>query len=214
MPKPTHYRVASNAKPSPRTQAQRRTGSSHSLVQAAIEIVARDGVGAMTFEAIGIRAGYSRSLVTQRFGSKQGLLDAVLAHLRHRRDETFARHHVDDMRGRDAVIAFIDLYLRYLDQYTEPRAYFLLLSSAIADTTSMRPSFAAEHERVRARLSDYLRKGRVDHSVRPDIDADAAAMMVGSLLLGLSMQLMIDPAMNLDPIRETSLIALRLGFET
>jgi len=37
--------------------------------------------------------------------------------------------------------------------------------------------------------------------------------MVGSLQLGLSMQLLVDPTMNLDPIRETSLATLRLSFE-
>ena len=46
-----------------------------------------------------------------------------------------------------------------------------------------------------------------------DLDADAAALMVGSLQLGLSMQLLVDPTMNLDPIRKTSLATLRLSFE-
>jgi hypothetical protein len=34
-----------------------------------------------------------------------------------------------------------------------------------------------------------------------------------SLQLGLSMQLLVDPTMNLDPIRKTSLATLRLSFE-
>jgi hypothetical protein len=36
--------------------------------------------------------------------------------------------------------------------------------------------------------------------------------MVGSLLLGLSTQLLIDPGMDLGPICETSLITLRVNF--
>jgi hypothetical protein len=37
--------------------------------------------------------------------------------------------------------------------------------------------------------------------------------MVGSLLLGLSMQRLVDPETDLDPIRETCLDTLRLSFE-
>jgi hypothetical protein len=36
--------------------------------------------------------------------------------------------------------------------------------------------------------------------------------MIGSLLFGLSMQLLVDPAMNVEPIRETTLATLRLSF--
>jgi len=36
--------------------------------------------------------------------------------------------------------------------------------------------------------------------------------MVGSLQPGPSMQLLVDPTMNLDPIRKTSLPTLRISF--
>ncbi len=62
-----------------RTQADRREDSERGLVSAAISVTAERGVSAATFEAIGQRGGYSRSLVTRRFDSKQGLIDAVSA---------------------------------------------------------------------------------------------------------------------------------------
>jgi hypothetical protein len=37
--------------------------------------------------------------------------------------------------------------------------------------------------------------------------------MVGSLQPGPSMQLLVNPTMNLDPIRKTSLATLRVSFE-
>ncbi|MET4279878.1 hypothetical protein ABIB68_008181 [Bradyrhizobium sp. F1.2.2] len=43
--------------------------------------------------------------------------------------------------------------------------------------------------------------------------ANTTALMVGSLQSGLSMQLLVDPTMNLDPIRKTSLATLRINFE-
>jgi AcrR family transcriptional regulator len=62
-----------------RTQAERREDSERGLVKAAIAVTAERGVSAATFEAIGQKGGYSRSLVTRRFGSKQGLIDAVVS---------------------------------------------------------------------------------------------------------------------------------------
>jgi hypothetical protein len=36
--------------------------------------------------------------------------------------------------------------------------------------------------------------------------------MVGGLRVGVAMQLLVDPSMDLDPIRLTALDTLRLGF--
>ena len=196
-----------------RTQAERREDSERGLVRAAISVTAEQGVSAATFEAIGQRGGYSRSLVTRRFGSKQGLIDAVINYLHDRRRVLAAEHGLDQMSGLDALLADTDLYLRSLSEKGELKAYFMMLSFAVADASSLRTAFAAAHEQVRARLRDYVQRGQAEGCVRSDLDADAAALMVGSLQLGLSMQLLVDPTMNLDPIRKTSLATLRLSFE-
>jgi hypothetical protein len=44
------------------------------------------------------------------------------------------------------------------------------------------------------------------------MDPDSAALMIGSLLLGLAMQLLVDPSMDVEPIRRTTLATLRLSF--
>ena len=200
-------------RPARRTQAERRAGSQLGLVRAAIAIVAEKGVSAATFEAIGERAGMHRSLVTQRFGSKRGLIDAVINYLHERRDALDAAHGIDTMSGLEAVIAYTDLFLRHLSDDTELQAYFTLLSSAVAELSDMRIAFAAEHERVRYRIRTFVEKGQAQGDIRPEIDADAIALMVGSLQLGLSMQMLVDPSMNLTPIREASLATLRLSLE-
>jgi len=120
---------------------------------------------------------------------------------------------IDQMPGLDALLADTDLYLRSLSEKGELKAYFMGLPAAVADANSLRAAFAASHEQVRTRLRDYVQKGQAEGCIRPDLDTDAAALMVGSLQLGLSMQLLVDPTMNLDPIRKTSLATLRLSFE-
>ncbi|MDR3508560.1 MAG: TetR/AcrR family transcriptional regulator [Caulobacteraceae bacterium] len=195
-----------------RTQAERRDESGRNLVQAAIAVVAEDGVGAATFEAIGRKAGYSRGLATQRFGSKQGLIEAVIAHLHERQEVLMSDNGIDALPGFKAVLAYVDLFVRGLGHEQEARAYFMLLSSAVADLSTLRSAFADEHGKIRRRLEALVRRGRAEGDIRPEIDPDAAALMIGSLLLGLSMQLMVDPTTNLEPIRETSLATLRLSF--
>ena len=61
------------------TQAERRDRSERELIAAAIKVVAEQGVSAATFDMIGREAGFSRGLVTQRFGSKDGLIRALIA---------------------------------------------------------------------------------------------------------------------------------------
>ena len=195
-----------------RTQAQRRDESERRLLRAASDVVAEQGVNAATFEAIGARAGYSRGLATQKFGSKQGLIEALIAHLHARLDEALGAHGVDAMPGLEAVLTYVDLYLRDLSLKGEGRAYFMLLASAIADLSALRAAFAVSHERVERRLEAMVQRGQAEGAIRREMNADAAALMVGSLLLGLSIQCLIDPDMDLDPIRTTSLATLRLSF--
>ena len=195
-----------------RTQAARRDSSGRSLIEAAIDVVADDGVSAATFDAIGRRAGYSRGLAAQRFGSKQGLIEAVIRHLHDLQEAGLAAHRIDARAGLDAVLGYVDAYLRGLADANAGRAYFMLLSAAVADATELRAAFAAEHARVEARLEALVRRGQADGTIRPELDPAAAALMIGSLLLGLSIQLLVDPATDIDPIRETSLATLRLSF--
>ena len=195
-----------------RTQAARRDESGRSLIEAAIAVVAGEGVSAATFDAIGRRAGYSRGLAAQRFGSKQGLIEAVIRHLHDLQEEALAAHGVDALPGLDAVLGFVEAYLAGLAGAREGRAYFMLLSAAVADASELRAAFAAEHGRVEARLEALVRRGQADGTIRAALDPAAAALMIGSLLLGLSIQLLVDPATDIAPIGATILATLRLSF--
>src|SRR5260221_13456456 len=109
-----------------RTQAERRDESERGVLQAAIAVVADEGVGAVTFDALGRKGGFSRGLATQRFGSKQGLIEAVIKHLHERQEATRGDKRIDDLPGLEAVLTFVDHYLRDLAVNEEGRAYFML----------------------------------------------------------------------------------------
>jgi AcrR family transcriptional regulator len=197
-----------------RTQAERRDESERLLVEATLAVVSRRGVAAATFDEIGREAGYSRGLATQRFGSKQGLTEAVIDYLHQRREAWLEHAHVAEMPALDAIVHYVESHLRDLGREHGGRAYFMLLAAAVADATALREAFAASHERVRVWLRALLERGQAEGDVRADIDADAGALMIGSLLLGLSIQWLVDPAMDIDPIRVTSVAALRQSFST
>lgn len=199
-------------RPTRRSQAERRDESERGLLRAATEIIVERGVNAATFEAIGARAGYSRGLATQKFGSKQGMIEALINHLHDRQNELLDSLGVDRMPGLDAVLTYVDGYLQELSMKGESRAYFMLLASAIGDLSALRTAFAASHEKVERRLEAWFMRGQAEGAIRRELNADAAALIVGSLLLGLSIQYLIDPDMNLEPIRATSQASLRLSF--
>lgn len=195
-----------------RTQAERSDQSQRRLLDATARVVAERGVSAATFEAIGRNAGYSRGLATQKFGSKQGLIEALIADLHAQQEAGLAARHIDDMPGLEALLEYVDLYLRHLAEAQATRAYFMLMAGAVADASELRAAFAGSHDRVKDRLTRLIARGQAAGDLRREVDPQAGALMVGSLLLGVSVQWLVDPQTEVDAIRETSLATLRLAF--
>merc|ERR1711925_24706 len=105
------------------------------------------------------------------------------------------------MNGLEAVLGFVDAFLLTLSADRELRAYFVMMAGAVGDMSDVRAPFAAAHKAAEERLEAMVLRGQAEGVIRPDLDADASALMVGSLLLGVSTQLLIDPGMDLEPIR-------------
>jgi AcrR family transcriptional regulator len=192
-----------------RSQAERRDESERLLVDATLKVVAEHGVTAATFDEIGREAGLSRGLATQRFGSKHGLIEAVIAYLHRKREAIMEAEHVDQMPAIEAIAHYVDGHLRGLETGHDGPAYFMLLASTVADATAVRELFAASHERVRIRLRGLLARGQAKGEITRDIDPDAIALTIGSQLLGASMQRLVDPSTDLEPIRAAMITILR-----
>jgi AcrR family transcriptional regulator len=60
---------------------ERSEVSTRRLLEAATELIAEVGYSGTTLATIGARAGYSRSLVTSRFGTKDNLVAVLLEQL-------------------------------------------------------------------------------------------------------------------------------------
>lgn len=196
------------------TQAERRDRSERELVGAAIQIVAEEGVAAATFDTIGKRAGFSRGLVTQRFGSKDGLIRSVIAYLHDWQNEMLEAIEVSEMDGLTALIAFILVHCESLREAPEADAYFMLLAASVADRQDTRPAFAESHEVERVLIRGFIERGQASGHIRQDVDADAEALMAGCSLLGLRMQCLIDPAFDPAPVRDALVDSLRAHLAT
>src|ERR1700759_2658814 len=61
-------------RPRRRTQAERVATSEERMLRAALKLIGQRGYSGTSLAAIGEEAGYSRGLVNERFGSKDGLL--------------------------------------------------------------------------------------------------------------------------------------------
>nr|WP_321359662.1 TetR/AcrR family transcriptional regulator [uncultured Hyphomonas sp.] len=185
------------------TQAERRERSEQELLEATMRVVSANGVAAATFDAIGKEAGYSRGLVTQRFGSKDGLIRSLISALHGWQREALDEADVERMDGLSALYAFVDLHCQSMDGREEDEAYFMLLAAAVADRLETRAAFAESHEIERVLIRSVIERGQAEGSIRKDADADATALMVGCALMGIRMQHMIDPGTEIAPIRES-----------
>ncbi len=201
---------ADSRTPAPRlTQEERRDRSERELIEAAMRVVAGQGVAAATFDNIGREAGFSRGLVSQRFGSKDGLIRSLIAYLHAWQGEALDACRVADMDGLTALCAFVSLHCHTIEGHDEPAAYFMLLSAAVADRLDTRAAFADSHEIERGLIRAIIERGQSDGSIHAGADADAVALMTGCALMGMRMQALIDPDTDIAPIRDALIASLR-----
>lgn len=191
------------------TQAERRERSELELLQATARVVSEQGVAAATFDVIGKEAGYSRGLVTQRFGSKDGLIRQLITLLHAYQQAALADVRVAEMDGLSALFTFIELHCGHMGEAGDNNAYYMLLAAAVADQLNTRRAFADEHEDERVLIRSLIERGQIDGSIKPDVDADAMALMTGCALIGIRMQNLIDPDTEIAPIREALIASLR-----
>lgn len=191
-----------------KTQAERREESENRLLAAAAELIAQEGYAAASFDRVGQVSGYSRGLASQKFGSKDGLIKAVLEFLADR-----IRFDADVAFDRaatpfDQVLAYTDALLSRIQQDHLARSYFTLLTAAIANRLPIQADYLLEHNSFRVLIRDTITRGQTDGSIDPSIDPDGAAVIVGSINLGIAMETLLDPDLDLTAIRAAAASAV------
>lgn len=183
-------------------QSERRKQSTDKLIMACLELAAEKGVSALTFDNIGERAGYSRNLAFQKFGSKAGLLQAVINYLHDAMTEIREERNLEKLNGLDALRLYCDVHVSSTERAPDMRAYFILMSEAVSEQSEMRALFVKSHERSAAEIQRLIQRGRADGSIRKDINVEMAALIIGTQLIGISSEALIDPDFNLKKARK------------
>ena len=184
----------------PGRQAQRTRRSTNALLDAASDLIVEGGFASMTFAAIGERAGFSRGLVSARFGSKEGLVEALIDRIvgtwSHRNVIPFT----EGRRGFDGVTVMIDAIRRQAQ--SDPRGLrvlYALMFEALGPDEELRNRFAKFHDEMRSDFANLIAKGTRDGSIRKTLSATNEAALIVAGLRGIGYQWLLDPE-HFDPV--------------
>jgi AcrR family transcriptional regulator len=177
------------AAPARRSQEERRDASKKGLLKAALALIAEHGFRGTSFQAIAERAGYSPSLVSHRFGSKDGLLAELVRRMLHRWGADVREFKVEGRRGAAALSAIAHAHRQALEQTPEAvRAMYMLLFESLIDAPTLRREFAALDGRIRDANAGLLRE-----SASGEIDTEAHAALFLAMLRGITLQWLVHP---------------------
>jgi AcrR family transcriptional regulator len=163
-------------------------------MEAALKLIAARGYDRTSLQAIGDEAGYSRGLVSHRFGSKEGLLWAIF-------ERTFGEWAAESLApriggrvGLEALRATIDASRVAMRRAPERiRAFYALLFGSLGPLSVLRPKVAEFHRRQRRAVAAWITAGIESGTVRADVDAAREAALFMSMLRGATYQWLIDP---------------------
>ncbi|MFP5307585.1 MAG: TetR/AcrR family transcriptional regulator [Gammaproteobacteria bacterium] len=179
--------------PERRTQEERTALSDERMFAAAVSLLVERGTAGTTLAAIGERAGYSRGLVTHRFGSKAGLF----AHLHDRAVASWiarVQQAVGTRTGVDALERVVDALHGFVaEQPDEIRAMYLLRYASIDPSAEFRTSVARAHKAQRRDVQRWIEAGQKAGSVDPRIDAELAAELFCASADGLVYRWLVNP---------------------
>ena len=106
----------------PRTHEQRRELSEKQMLKAAITLFARQGYMKTTLTEVGREAGYTAGLVSHKFGSKEGLLQAVVDHISKRFLNDQLGKAIQKTSATESINNYIDIYLTEVSLREGPHA--------------------------------------------------------------------------------------------
>jgi AcrR family transcriptional regulator len=182
-----------------RRQGERTALSEQAMTDAAVGLLVERGIAGTTLASIGERSGYSRGLVTHRFGSKAGLL----AHVHDTVAAEWLRL-VEEVVGEASGIAALQrvadaLHDFIVNEPEELRAMYLLRYASIDPSAEYRANVAKLNKAHIRALAGWINEGKLSGEIKPSIDALLAAELFASVVDGLLYRWLVNPDI---PVRE------------
>jgi len=175
------------------TQAERTALSDARMFEAAKELIAEHGTHNTTLREVGERAGYSRGLASNRFGSKEGLFSQLVRDFNRRWAEELRRT-VGNSTGLPAFSAALDAVEYFLlNRSDEMKALYILWFESMSSHDEVRQRLARNHTAYRRDAERWVRDGIREGNIRDTIDPHCFAVEFASLIFGLIYQWLVDP---------------------
>jgi len=183
----------SKAKPR-MTQAERTALSDARMYEAAMQLIVEHGTHNTTLKDVGERAGYSRGLASNRFGSKEVLFSQMVRDF-NRKWASGLKGFVEDRTGLAAFMSAFDAVEYFLMNHTiDMQALYILWFESMTSHTVVRRRLAANHSAYRRDAERWVREGIEEGTIRPSIDPSCFAVEFAALIFGLVYQWLVDPS--------------------
>lgn len=191
-----------------RSQEDRRAESDRRILASARRLIARKGSAGTTLAEIGLAAGYSRGLPSERYGSKQALLLELVA----RTEEAFQAQLAADLghrTGLAAVEARIEAHLTGALRGAEGvRTLYLLTMESLTVAPELHARVADLARGYREGFAQHLTEARAAGEIDAGIDVQTCATVLLGAVRGLISQWLIDPGAIDIPTAKAALVSL------
>ncbi|GAA4548390.1 TetR/AcrR family transcriptional regulator [Pseudonocardia xishanensis] len=177
-----------------RTQKERSEASTQRLLKAAGELVVEGGYKGMTLAAVGERSGYSRGLVTARFGSKDKLLERLIDDITSAWGRTNILSRYRGATGLERVLIFLRaVHDRAQHEPAALRLLYALMFEALGPVPELRQRILDFHRDQQTGLTKSVELGMRDGSILPGLSAQAEAEMILGGVRGVAYHWCLDP---------------------
>ena len=156
------------------------------IVAAAKRIISEKGFSKLTLQAVEEESGEYRALVSYYFGSKQGLVEAIVEDLMQSDDEALRKRLEEIEEPEPRVRALIDEQRRISADWRGFRTFYELLPHLMRDQR-LRAGLSADYAKSRELDRQTLAAGRTG---APDLDKLAALSV--AIVEGLAVQYAAD----------------------
>jgi AcrR family transcriptional regulator len=167
-----------------RTRQPRGDRRRQQILDAAVELFSAKGYRGTGVAALAERVGMTATGMLYYFGSKERLLQEVVAE-RDRRD-------VLDL-GSLSLSSFRELGRHNTETALLTRLYVVLGAESLDPDDPLHDFFVERYETARALVRSVLERERDERHLRADIDVEQIAREVIGVLMGLEIQWLLDP---------------------
>lgn len=194
-----------------RTHKERRADSDRRILQAAIELFAGKGYQRTTLVQIGELAGCTGTLISNRYGSKEGLLRAVLVHILNRLESSGdaaapSRPSITpetDTPAPELLSTFVQAYFDDIVQSeSRIRALYVIIGEALGSLPEIQDDVVKVNIVFRRAIEEIVSYGIARGDFPDHQSPQVTATLIVGLLRGVTQQILAEPDMDVRSLVE------------